>query len=93
MNDLFGSIPTEIGDLTNLKELNVFGNFFLRRVPKEISNLKKLGTVIILAFDMICVSSLSLSLVGIVCGLVVKWYCVESIPIILPERWLARLAS
>lgn len=42
MNDLFGSIPREIGLLKNLKELTLFGNFFFGRVPSEIGNLKKL---------------------------------------------------
>lgn len=42
MNDLFGSIPKEIGLLKNLKELTLFGNFFFGRVPKEIENLKNL---------------------------------------------------
>ena len=43
MNDLFGAIPKEIGQLKNLKELTLFGNFFFGKIPHEISNLKKLG--------------------------------------------------
>jgi hypothetical protein len=42
MNDLFGSIPREIGLLKNLKELTLFGNFFFGPIPTEIGNLKKL---------------------------------------------------
>ncbi len=43
MNDLFGSIPKEIGLLKNLKELTLFGNFFFGKIPQEIASLKKLG--------------------------------------------------
>lgn len=42
MNDLFGSIPKEIGELKNLRELTLFGNFFFGRVPASLANLKKL---------------------------------------------------
>jgi len=42
MNDLFGAIPKEIGNLKKLQELTLFGNFFFGSIPDEISNLKNL---------------------------------------------------
>ena len=38
-NDLTGSIPTEIGNLTNLTNLGLYGNDLTGSIPSEIGNL------------------------------------------------------
>lgn len=42
MNGFFGSVHTEIGLMTNLQELHLFGNYFGGALPTELANLKKL---------------------------------------------------
>ena len=43
MNGLTGSIPPEIGNLTNLIYLNLSGNQFTGSIPSEIGNLTNLN--------------------------------------------------
>jgi len=42
MNGFFGEIPTQIGTMTSLEELHLFGNYFGGTVPTELENLNKL---------------------------------------------------
>ena len=42
MSGLTGSIPSEIGNLTNLTELNLYGNQLTGSIPPEIGNLTNL---------------------------------------------------
>ncbi|XP_031254356.1 receptor-like protein 1 [Pistacia vera] len=39
-NDLIGDIPSEIGDLQEIKALNLSNNFLSKSIPKSFSNLK-----------------------------------------------------
>jgi hypothetical protein len=44
MNGLFGQLPREIGSMTKLKELHLFGNYLQGSIPTELAKLHKLGT-------------------------------------------------
>jgi Leucine-rich repeat (LRR) protein len=41
-NHLHGSIPSVVGNLTRLRELNFFGNQLTGTVPDSLSNLTQL---------------------------------------------------
>jgi hypothetical protein len=42
MNGFFGSLHSEIGHMSSLEELHVFGNYLAGTLPKELANLKNL---------------------------------------------------
>jgi Leucine-rich repeat (LRR) protein len=42
MNGIFGAIHKEITNMSHLKELYAFGNYFAGTIPKELTKLKKL---------------------------------------------------
>jgi len=42
MNGFFGSLITEVGKMTSLTHLSIFGNYFGGTIPTELANLKKL---------------------------------------------------
>jgi Leucine-rich repeat (LRR) protein len=44
-NQISGSLPKEIGNLTNLIYLNLYGNQLTGAVPTEINNLTKINTI------------------------------------------------
>jgi hypothetical protein len=41
---LFGQLPREIGSMTKLKELHLFGNYLQGSIPTELAKMHKLGT-------------------------------------------------
>jgi hypothetical protein len=43
MNGFFGAIHKEIINMSNLKEISIFGNYMGGTIPKELASLKKLG--------------------------------------------------
>ena len=42
MNGLFGAIHKEITNMSHLRELYAFGNYFAGTIPRELAKLKKL---------------------------------------------------
>jgi len=47
-NNLHGSIPGELGDLTNLEELILYNNQLISSIPSELGNLTNLNTLILM---------------------------------------------
>ena len=46
-NNLFGTLPTSIGELTNLRELVIANNAFYGDLPTEMANLTNLKVLMI----------------------------------------------
>ena len=53
MLNVQGNLLKEMGNMKNMRELIMFGNYFAGTIPRELSKMKKLGTLTLILFATI----------------------------------------